>query len=148
MHSSSTFTSHLLQGSLLAGKPDQCHSSSPRSSVGRFSVLCQAQSAQRSRQRVAEAPSLNLKELEQALSKDSGRSKRSTADDRINLIDPSSASRRDSNAKRQAGKSRQTRSASPGPVRQKGSKRGRPSNNSTERLSKVRLVLSESSQPL
>ena len=146
MHSSSAFTTHLLQGCLLAGKSDQCHSSCPRSSVGRFPVLCQAQSAQRSRQKVADAPSLNLKELEQALSQDSGRSKRSTADDRIVLVDSSSSPRRDSNHKRQAGKSRQTRSASPGPVRQKGSKRGKPSNDSTERLSKVKLMLSERSQ--
>ncbi len=129
---------HLLQSPFPAWKSQQFCSRHAKSCTKPFHVLCQAQSAQRSSRKAAEAPSLDLKDLEKALSKDPASTRRNTSDERIAFIDSSPSPKTGSSARKHPGKRKHEQSVSSmGPVRQKGSKGGKSSKDVTERLSKV-----------
>ena len=89
-------------------------------------------------------PSLDLKELEKLeanLLKDATSSINSTADKRIAIIQPPSASGLNSSPKKAWEKDKQPRSASAGPVRLRGVKGRKQGKDTTERLSKVNTML-------
>ena len=89
-------------------------------------------------------PSLDLKELEKLeanLLKDATSSSNSTADERIAIIKPPSASGLSSSPKKAWEKGKQPRTASAGPVRLRGARGRKQGKDMTERLSKVKIML-------
>lgn len=137
-HSSSLFQCDTRRSLLSATTPPKCHRHclSPR----RVTTLSQAQYAQKSGSKAGRAPSLSLKGLEAAFSKNIVGSRRDNADERIAVIDTPSSSKRESGSRQQKGKPSRARPAAVGSVRHatgKGSKQSKISNDSTERLAKA-----------
>ena len=103
-----------------------------------------AQNAQSNPRSSAPRPSLDLKELEKLeanLLKNATSSSNSTADKRIAIIQPPSASGLSSGPKKAWEKGKQPRTASAGPVRLRGAKGRKQGKDMTERLSKVNIML-------
>ena len=120
--------------------PTRVHSWRSRS----LTQPARAQNAQSNARSSMPRPSLDLKELEKLeanLLKDATSSSNSTADKRIAIIKPPSASGLSSSPRKAWEKDRQLRSASAGPVRLRGAKGRKQGKDMTERLSKVNIML-------
>jgi hypothetical protein len=116
----------------------KCHKHCSWSSPRRVIILSQAK--QNVGSKFGGAPSLSLKGLKRAFSKDDTGSRRVSADERIVVIDAPSSSGRDHTSIQRKGKPSRVRPAAVGSIRHhngKGSMQSKISNDSTERLAKA-----------